>query len=95
MFAYGIVADNDSPGTSVANRIEFNIPHNPTTNIQNEKDIVNQNANKNIGKKHYDRSYYIIEEREVTIKWNKAMQNLLTNDGIAEIQLIIEKEREL
>ncbi|MBA3162140.1 hypothetical protein CBX27_001185, partial [Salmonella enterica] len=72
-----------------------NIPHNPTTNIQNEKDIVNQNANKNIGKKHYDRSYYIIEEREVTIKWNKAMQNLLTNDGIAEIQLIIEKEREL
>lgn len=51
MFAYGIVADNDSPGTSVANRIEFNIPHNPTTNIQNEKDIVNQSANKNIGKK--------------------------------------------
>ncbi|ASG53919.1 MAG TPA: hypothetical protein DCM34_00295 [Salmonella bongori] len=95
MFAYGIVADNDSPGASVANRIEFNIPHNPTTNIQNEKDIVNQNANKNIGKKHYDRSYYIIEEREVTIKWKKAMQNLLTNDGIAEIQLIIEKEREL
>ncbi|ECG1192610.1 hypothetical protein FPE49_001809 [Salmonella bongori] len=94
MFAYGIVADNDSPWTSVANRIEFNIPHNPTTNIQNEKDIVNQHANKNIGKKHYDRSYYVIEEREVTIKWKKEMQNLLT-DGIAETQLIIEKEREL
>ena len=31
---------------------------------ENEKDIVNQHANSNIGKKHYDRYDYIIEKRE-------------------------------
>lgn len=62
---------------------------------ENEKDIVNQHANKSIGKKHYDRYDYIVEKRETTIKWEKAMQMLLANDGVTEIQLIIEKEREL
>ncbi|MDE9621635.1 hypothetical protein [Citrobacter portucalensis] len=40
---------------------------------ENEKDIVNQHANKSIGKKHYDRYDYIIEKRETTLKWEKAM----------------------
>ncbi|MCU6172725.1 hypothetical protein [Citrobacter cronae] len=62
---------------------------------QHEKDIVNQHANKSIGKKHYDRYDYIVEKRETTIKWEKAMHILLANDGITEIQLIIEKEREI
>lgn len=35
---------------------------------ENEKDIVNQHANKSIGKKHYDRYNYIIEKRETTLK---------------------------
>lgn len=34
----------------------------------NEKDIVNQHANKSIGKKHYGRYDYIIEKRETTLK---------------------------
>lgn len=34
VFAYGLVADNDPPGISVSNGIEFNIPNNPTNNIQ-------------------------------------------------------------
>ncbi|EDW4021902.1 hypothetical protein AH333_002644 [Salmonella enterica subsp. salamae] len=53
--------------------------------MENEKAIVNQHANKSIGKKHYERYDYIVEKREATIKWEKAMQILLTNDGIAEI----------
>ncbi|ECI4078963.1 hypothetical protein DPB93_26015, partial [Salmonella enterica subsp. salamae] len=35
---------------------------------ENENDIVNQHANKSIGKKHYDRYDYIIEKRETTLK---------------------------
>lgn len=35
---------------------------------ENEKDIVNQHSNKNIGKKHYDRYDYIVEKRETTLK---------------------------
>ncbi|WP_146050950.1 hypothetical protein [Citrobacter amalonaticus] len=34
VFAYGMVVDNDPPGNSVSNSIEFHLPHNPTTNIQ-------------------------------------------------------------
>lgn len=62
---------------------------------ENEKDIVNQHANKSIGKKHYDRYDYIVEKRETTLKWERAMQILLTNDGLNEIRLIVEKEQEL
>lgn len=62
---------------------------------ENEKYIVNQNANKSIGKKHYDRYDYIVEKRETTLKWEKAIQILLTKDGLTEINLIIEKERAL
>ncbi|WP_409365282.1 site-specific integrase [Citrobacter portucalensis] len=62
---------------------------------ENEKDIVNQHANKSIGKKHYDRNDYIVEKRETTLKWEKAIQILLTKYGLMEINLIIEKEREL
>lgn len=53
--------------------------------MENEKAIVNQHANKSIGKKHYERYDYIVEKREATIKWEKAMQILLTNNGIADI----------
>lgn len=62
---------------------------------ENEKDIVNQHANKSIGKKHYDRYDYIVEKRETTLKWEKVIQILLTKDGLTEINLIIEKERAL
>ncbi|MDE9621454.1 hypothetical protein L2111_25785, partial [Citrobacter portucalensis] len=62
---------------------------------ENEKDIVNQHANKSIGKKHYDRYDYIVEKRETILKWEKAMQILLTNDGLNEIRLIVEKQQEL
>ncbi|EDH0695001.1 hypothetical protein QF91_002480 [Salmonella enterica subsp. salamae] len=62
---------------------------------ENEKDIVNQHANKSIGKKHYARYDYIVEKRETTLKWEKAIQILLTKDGLTEIDLIIEKERAL
>ncbi|ASG87347.1 hypothetical protein DTG75_15030 [Salmonella enterica subsp. salamae] len=62
---------------------------------ENEKDIVNQHANKSIGKKHYARYDYIVEKRETTLKWEKAIQILLTKDGLTEINLIIEKERAL
>lgn len=59
---------------------------------ENEKDIVNQHANKII-EKHYDRYDYIIEKREITLKWEKALQVPLSNDGLNEINLIIEKKR--
>ncbi|HBC7345123.1 TPA: hypothetical protein KE234_003507 [Citrobacter koseri] len=62
---------------------------------ENEKDIVNQHAGKSIGKKHYGRYDHIIEKRETTLKWEKAMQILLTNDGLNEIRLIVGKEQEL
>lgn len=62
---------------------------------ENEKDIVNQHANKIIGKKHYDRYDYIIEKRETTLKWEKALQVPLSNDGLNEINLIIEKKKSL
>lgn len=45
-------------------------------------------------KKHYDRYDYIIEKREITLKWEKALQVPLSNDGLNEINLIIEKEKE-
>ncbi|ASG87027.1 hypothetical protein DTG75_15890 [Salmonella enterica subsp. salamae] len=62
---------------------------------ENEKDIVNQHANKSIGKKHYDRYNYIIKKRETTLKWEKALQVLLSKNGLDEINLIIEKEKTL
>lgn len=62
---------------------------------ENEKDIVNQHANKSIGKKHYDRYDYIIEKRETTLKWEKALQVLLSENGLDEINLIIEKKKTL
>ncbi|HCB1764080.1 MULTISPECIES: hypothetical protein [Citrobacter] len=62
---------------------------------ENEKDIVNQHANSNIGKKHYDRYDYIIEKREVTLKWEKALHILLSKNGLNEINLIIEKVKAL
>ncbi|HCR9734687.1 hypothetical protein [Citrobacter sp. FR21RM1OL9030] len=48
-----------------------------------------------IGKKHYDRYDYIVESRETTLKWEKALQFLLTNDGLDEINLIVEKKKGL
>lgn len=36
--------------------------------MENEKAIVNQHANKSIGKKYYDRYDYIVEKRETTLK---------------------------
>lgn len=60
---------------------------------ENEKDIVNQHANKSIGKKHYGRYDYIIEKRETTSKWEKALQILLSSSGLNEINLIINKEK--
>lgn len=60
---------------------------------ENENDIVNQHANKSIGKKHYDRYNYIIKKRETTLKWEKALQVLLSNDGLNEINLIVNKEK--
>lgn len=44
--------------------------------------------------KHYDRYDYIIEKRETTLKWEKALQVPLSNDGLNEINLIIEKKKE-
>lgn len=46
-------------------------------------------------KKHYDRYDYIIEKREITLKWEKALQVPLSNDGLNEINLIIEKKKSL
>ncbi|SAZ51520.1 protein of unknown function [Citrobacter amalonaticus] len=37
------------------------------------------------GKKLYDRDDYIVEKRETTLKWKRAIQILLTKDSLAEI----------
>ncbi|POT55619.1 hypothetical protein C3432_21505 [Citrobacter amalonaticus] len=62
---------------------------------ENEKDIINQHDNSSIGKKHYERYDYIIEKRETTLKWEKALHILLSKNGLNEINLIIGKVKTL
>ncbi|MGX5026401.1 hypothetical protein ACWKYF_05595 [Enterobacter asburiae] len=62
---------------------------------ENERDIVNQHVNKTISKKHYDKYDYFIEKRETTLKWDKALNLLIDDNGIAIIDDIIENKKAL
>lgn len=62
---------------------------------ENERDIVNQHVNKTISKKHYDKYDYFIEKRETTEKWVKALNLLLSIEGLKEIEMIVENQNSI